>query len=59
MVERGITWILESIYEQDFLNCSYGFRPKRNSHQALKKTKWLDNVSTGKPHRRSKHKGIL
>ncbi|MCD6571003.1 MAG: group II intron reverse transcriptase/maturase [Deltaproteobacteria bacterium] len=36
IVERGITWILENIYEQDFLNCSYGFRPKRNSHQALK-----------------------
>ena len=36
IVERGITWILESIYEQDFLNCSYGFRPRRNSHQALK-----------------------
>ena len=35
-VERGITWILESIYEQDFLDCSYGFRPKRNCHQALK-----------------------
>jgi len=36
IVERGITWILESIYEQDFLDCSYGFRPKRNCHQALK-----------------------
>jgi RNA-directed DNA polymerase len=36
IVERGITWILESIYEQDFLNCSYGFRPNRNCHQALK-----------------------
>ncbi len=36
IVERGITWILESIYEQDFLNCSYGFRLKRNAHQALK-----------------------
>ncbi len=36
IVERGITWILESIYEQDFLNCSYGFRPNRNAHQALK-----------------------
>ena len=36
IVERGITWILESIYEQDFLKCSYGFRPNRNSHQALK-----------------------
>jgi len=37
IVERGITWILESIYEQDFLDCSYGFRPDRNCHQALKK----------------------
>ena len=37
IVERGITWILESIYEQDFLDCSYGFRPERNAHQALKK----------------------
>lgn len=36
IVERGITWILESIYEQDFMKCSYGFRPNRNSHQALK-----------------------
>ena len=37
IVERGITWILESIYEQDFAESSYGFRPKRNGHQALKK----------------------
>ncbi len=37
IVERGITWILESIYEQDFKESSYGFRPRRNAHQALKK----------------------
>ena len=36
IVERGITWILESVYEQDFFDCSYGFRPERNCHQALK-----------------------
>lgn len=36
IVERGITWILESIYEEDFLDCSYGFRPGRDGHQALK-----------------------
>ena len=35
IVESGIARILQSIYEQDFLNCSYGFRPKRNTHQAL------------------------
>ena len=36
IVERGITWILEAIYEQDFASCSYGFRPKKSCHQALK-----------------------
>jgi len=35
VVESGITRILQSIYEQDFLDCSYGFRPCRNTHQAL------------------------
>jgi group II intron reverse transcriptase/maturase len=28
--------LLEPIYEQDFLDCSYGFRPGRSAHQALK-----------------------
>lgn len=27
--------LLEPIYEHDFLECSYGFRPGRSSHQAL------------------------
>ena len=27
--------VLEPVYEQDFLDCSYGFRPGRNPHQAL------------------------
>jgi group II intron reverse transcriptase/maturase len=27
--------VLEAVYEQDFLNCSYGFRPKRSPHQAI------------------------
>ena len=27
--------LLEPIYEQDFLDCSYGFRPQRSAHQAL------------------------
>ena len=46
IVERGITWILESIYEQDFLDSSYGFRPKRNCHQALKN---LNDLITFQP----------
>jgi RNA-directed DNA polymerase len=27
--------VLEAVYEQDFLSCSYGFRPGRSAHQAL------------------------
>jgi RNA-directed DNA polymerase len=27
--------VLEAVYEQDFLDCSYGFRPGRSAHQAL------------------------
>ena len=27
--------VLEAIYEQDFLPCSFGFRPCRSAHQAL------------------------
>jgi len=36
IVEKGLTVILERIYEQDFINNSFGFRPQRNCHQALK-----------------------
>jgi retron-type reverse transcriptase len=28
--------VLEAIYEQDFLDCSYGFRPGRNAHDAVR-----------------------
>ena len=28
--------LLEAVYEQDFLDCSYGFRPERSAHDALR-----------------------
>jgi retron-type reverse transcriptase len=34
--------VLEPIYEQDFLHCSYGFRPGRSAHQALQV--WRDQL---------------
>ena len=36
IVQKGITKILNTIYENDFLDCSFGFRPNRNCHDALK-----------------------
>jgi len=38
IVESGITRILGSIYEMDFYSFSYGFRPNKSAHQALKVT---------------------
>jgi len=35
VLQRAVTMILEAVYEQDFLGCSYGFRPGRSPHQAL------------------------
>ena len=35
VLQRAVTMVLEAVYEQDFLNCSYGFRPGRSPHQAL------------------------
>jgi RNA-directed DNA polymerase len=34
--------VLEPIHEQDFLDCSYGFRPGRSAHQALEV--WRDQL---------------
>lgn len=36
IVQRAVTDILNLIYEQDFHDFSYGFRPKHSAHQALK-----------------------
>ncbi len=35
VLQRAVTMVLEAIYEEDFLPCSYGFRPGRSAHQAL------------------------
>jgi len=50
IVQKAVLWVLQSIYEQDFLGFSYGFRPGRSQHQALdalsvaitsKKVNWI------------------
>ncbi len=50
IVQQATVWILEQIYETDFLGFSYGFRPGRSPHRALdalymgikvKKVNWI------------------
>jgi RNA-directed DNA polymerase len=50
IVQDRASWILQAIWEPEFRDCSYGFRPGRNAHQALKRvaeiiaverTQWL------------------
>lgn len=38
VLQRAVVMILEPIYEQDFMDWSYGFRPRRSAHQALAAT---------------------
>ncbi len=35
VLQRAVAMVLEAIYEQDFLDCSWGFRPGRSAHGAL------------------------
>jgi len=46
IVQMGIKQILEAIYEVDFLDVSFGFRPEKNCHQALDV---LDKAVMSKP----------
>ena len=36
IVQDALRELLEAIYEQDFMDCSYGFRPGRSAHDALR-----------------------
>jgi len=35
IVQHRLSGILQAIWEPEFRDCSYGFRPRRNAHQAL------------------------
>ncbi|MDD1770038.1 MAG: hypothetical protein LUO79_03035, partial [Methanomassiliicoccales archaeon] len=36
VVQDAVREVLQAIYEQDFLDCSYGFRPGRSAHDAIR-----------------------
>jgi len=46
VLQRAVVMALEPLYEQDFLDCSYGFRPGRSAHQALQSL-WHKTMATG------------
>ena len=46
VLQRAVAMVLETIYEQDFLDCSYGFRPGRSAHQALEAL-WQQTMKMG------------
>jgi group II intron reverse transcriptase/maturase len=35
VLQRAVVMVLGEVYEQDFLDCSFGFRPGRSPHMAL------------------------
>jgi RNA-directed DNA polymerase len=35
ILQRAVAMVLEAVYEQEFMDCSYGFRPGRSAHGAL------------------------
>jgi RNA-directed DNA polymerase len=39
LLQRAVQMVLEPLYEQEFHDCSYGFRPGRSAHDALQ-TLW-------------------
>jgi RNA-directed DNA polymerase len=34
MVQKAVAWVLSAVFEQDFLDCTHGFRPNRSPHTA-------------------------
>ena len=49
VAQRAILMLVEPLYEQDFLPCSYGFRPGRSSSPAMDRTS--PSVSASRPSR--------
>lgn len=46
LLQRAVVMVLEAVYEQDFHDCSYGFRPGRSAHQALESL-WMQTMKSG------------
>ena len=36
LVQDAVREVMQAVYEQDFMDCSFGFRPKRSAHDAIR-----------------------
>ena len=46
VLQTAVRMLMEAVYEEDFLDCSYGFRPGRSAHDALSAL-WKSVMSMG------------
>jgi len=46
VLQKAVAMVLEAVYEQDFRDCSYGFRPGRGAHDALQAL-WDQTMAMG------------
>jgi RNA-directed DNA polymerase len=46
ILQKAVAMVLEAVYEQEFLPCSYGFRPGRSAHDAVQDV-WTGVMSMG------------
>ena len=46
ILQKAVAMVLEAVYEQEFLPCSYGFRPRRSAHDALAAV-WKQTMAVG------------
>jgi group II intron reverse transcriptase/maturase len=47
VLQRAVAMLLEAVYEQEFLDCSYGFRPRRSAQQALDALQRAATITAG------------
>ena len=59
VLQRAVAMVLEAVYEQDFLDCSYGFRPGRSAHQALDALRQRDDEMRWRLGPGGRHREIL
>ena len=46
ILQKSVAMVMEAVYEQDFMPCSYGFRPGRGAHDALSAL-WTQTMAIG------------